>query len=124
MLSGSPQFTWSQIQEGQADFDTLVDKVGCRNNQDQIACLRKLNQKTLLDAAQFMAYTYGPVIDGEYITRHPFESYSSGTFSKIPIYLNTNKDEATVFLRYSYLLFTLTFSCVVGSSNILKLNHM
>ncbi|KAH9813309.1 putative carotenoid ester lipase precursor [Melampsora americana] len=90
---------------GQKGFDFLVDRVGCKESKDKLSCLRHSDLDKLQDAINdlpgtfsFGAFplTFGPSIDGEFVTETMQHALEGGRFAKIPLISTTMKDEGTV----------------------------
>ncbi|EGG04414.1 putative carotenoid ester lipase precursor [Melampsora larici-populina 98AG31] len=90
---------------GQKGFDFLVDKVGCKDSKDRLDCLRHADLKKLQDAINDLPgtfsfgafpFTFGPSVDGEFITESMQLALAAGRFAKIPLISTNMKDEGTV----------------------------
>lgn len=90
---------------GQKGFDFLVDKVGCKDSKDKLDCLRHADLKKLQDAINdlpgtfsFGAFplTFGPSVDGEFVTESMQHALAAGRFAKVPLISTSMKDEGTV----------------------------
>jgi para-nitrobenzyl esterase len=83
---------------------TFAAQVGCGGAADQLACLRALPVKTLVDATQgdggviSSGFSFGPVVDGGFLPDQPRTLYDSGKIAKVPYILGSNSDEGTLFL--------------------------
>lgn len=103
MESGGPQLTWATVASGQEDFTLLLQKTNCHSSTDPITCLQKVPASALLDAAKFMAYTYGPVLDGDFIKYHPITQYNRTnplpTYTPRSVLINVNRNDGNTFTQ-------------------------
>ena len=105
--SASADAHWATINKKQAETRSkaFFKAVGCADDQNVGACLRKLPAKTILDnewvTAEFMVFPWAPYIDGTFIKDEPRKLLKSENLQKKDILLGTNKDEGTFFALYS-----------------------
>jgi cholinesterase len=74
-------------------YDNATITVGCSEANDTLACLRTVPYETLFDA--FSPFVLTPIVDGEFLTRLPSESFAKGLVSNVTILAGTNTDEGT-----------------------------
>lgn len=74
-------------------YDALVERTGCNNGQDTLACLRALDIATLQNASIAIPYPgrngtpnflYGAIVDGDLIPDIPYNLFSQGEFVDVP----------------------------------------
>lgn len=76
-------------------YDNITKTVNCSKATDTVNCLRHVPYKTFYDvAAPFAIY---PLIDGDFLTRLPSESFANGLIADVAILAGTNTDECTAF---------------------------
>ncbi|KAI4150994.1 MAG: hypothetical protein LQ340_003768 [Diploschistes diacapsis] len=94
------------VSEQQFQYDSLVNKTGCGNAADTLACLRGLPYEELLSDGGFIPYPgnqgppvygYNPVIDGELIVDLPVNMLANGDFIKVPTVFGDDSNEGTIF---------------------------
>ena len=85
-----PIFNVSGIQY---TYDALVNRTGCSNESDTLACLRALDIATLQNASIAIPYPgrsnppnylYGAIVDGDLIPDIPYNLFSQGKFVDVP----------------------------------------
>ncbi|KAF4973949.1 hypothetical protein FZEAL_9096 [Fusarium zealandicum] len=72
-------------------FENLTRTVGCWDQKDQLACLRKVSQDALFDAHPSL--TWNPLIDGTFLTGYPSQLIRDNKFNALPIITGANTDE-------------------------------
>ena len=95
------------VEASQYQYDNITERTGCNNATDTLACLRSLDAETLLAGVKRDPYPNGaggspvfpfnPVIDNDFVTALPVQSFSSGNFIKVPTIFGDDNDEGTVF---------------------------
>jgi carboxylesterase type B len=92
LLSGAPFLGFGKVSSKQPFFDRLAQGLNCSSPvTNKLECLRELPTDAFpLDGS------FEPVLD-EYISRDTILAYSSNMFSKIPLLVNTNRDEGDIF---------------------------
>ncbi|KAI7970293.1 hypothetical protein EIK77_000295 [Talaromyces pinophilus] len=76
-------------------YDNITKTVHCSKATDTLECLRHVPYKAFYDAAApFAIY---PIVDGDFLTRLPSESFAQGLIADVAILAGTNTDECTAF---------------------------
>ncbi|KAF2865152.1 Alpha/Beta hydrolase protein [Massariosphaeria phaeospora] len=92
--------------KGQAVYNTVVAETGCSGTSDTLACLRKADYTTFLNAANsvpgILSYhtvslSYLPRPDGISLTASPDVLISTGKYAKVPFIIGSQEDEGTLF---------------------------
>ncbi|KAJ7710612.1 carotenoid ester lipase precursor [Mycena rosella] len=105
MQSGSP-VPVGPIENGQKDYDTLVQQTGCSNASDTLACLRTVPYETLKAAQDsspfFLSYqslvlAWLPREDGVFLTDNPQRLVQQGKVAAVPFVSGDCDDEGTIF---------------------------
>lgn len=97
------------VDESQFAYDNLVNRTGCSNHQDTLACLRELDIETLQrenfntpfpGAQGAPLYMYGPTIDNDLVPDVTYRVFHEGHFMKdgIPVIFGDDTNEGTVFV--------------------------
>ena len=91
----------------QYQYNGLVNRTGCADKDDTLACLRAVPVEELLKqtinepfpeaAGGPPVFPYQPVIDGDFVTGVPVKSVSDGKMVKVPILLGHVADEGAIF---------------------------
>ncbi|KXJ95090.1 carboxylesterase [Microdochium bolleyi] len=90
--SGGPQgaqiesLSWYNVAN-----ENLTRSVGCWGQKDQLACLRGVDQATLLAARQ--SVVWNPLLDGDFLQGYPSQLIKEDKFVKVPIITGANTDE-------------------------------
>ncbi|CZR58626.1 related to carboxylesterase type B [Phialocephala subalpina] len=74
-------------------YDNVTEAVGCSNRTDSLACLRTVPYEALF--AAFSPFVMTPILDSEFLTRLPSESFSKGLVANVAILAGSNTDEGT-----------------------------
>ncbi|KAI0666901.1 carotenoid ester lipase precursor [Trametes maxima] len=110
MQSGSHMPT-GDIEELQPFYDSVVEQVGCSEENDTLDCLRGVPAKVLNEAAatlpNILDYSglqdaWNPRSDGIFLEAPPQDLVLTGSISKIPIIAGDVLDEATLWATGSY----------------------
>ena len=81
------------VEESQYQYDNLVIRTGCVDEEDTLACLRNLsatflqenNHNTPSPGAQVAPlYMYGPVIDNDFVQNYTYGAFEQGQFVHLP----------------------------------------
>ena len=81
------------VSESQFMYDALVERVGCSNSTDSLACLRAVDIGTLQSnniAIPFPGrnnsalFPYNAIVDGDFLPDLPFRLFDEGNFVKVP----------------------------------------
>lgn len=81
------------VSEAQFMYDALVERVGCANSTDSLACLRALDINTLQDnniaiplpgRSSPPLFLYNAIVDGDFLPDLPFKLFDEGKFVKVP----------------------------------------
>jgi para-nitrobenzyl esterase len=98
LLSGAVPLLYLTSSQLDFSFKQYADSVGCSTNEEQLACLRNLSAANLnANSAYYAAF---PILDGTYITNQAITQLKAGQFSKVPLFIQTNADEGSVFPLY------------------------
>jgi para-nitrobenzyl esterase len=88
----------------EAQGDTLATALGCNDPSTVLACMRAATSDAVLTAlpqsADFIGNdgaTWFPVVDGYNLPDQPTTLFASGSFSKVPTLLGSNKNEGSLF---------------------------
>ena len=83
------------VDQAQYQYTALINRVGCQNDTDTLACLRALNIEKLQNAAFEIPYAghstlplfmYGPVVDGIFLPDLQHRLFEQGRFMRnIPV---------------------------------------
>lgn len=74
-------------------YDNITQTVGCSDSVDTLACLREAPYEVLYDA--FSPFVLTPVLDGDFLSRLPSESFARGLVADVAILAGSNTDEGT-----------------------------
>ncbi|KAI0339789.1 triacylglycerol lipase [Trametopsis cervina] len=94
------------ISGAQFEYDAFVQRTGCGNATDTLACLRGLDTATLQSASIAIPFPgrpaapdflYGAVLDGDLIQDLPFRLFRQGKFVDVPSVFGDDTNEGTVF---------------------------
>ncbi|WYZ34712.1 hypothetical protein EsH8_I_000988 [Colletotrichum jinshuiense] len=95
-----------RVPELEYQFNQTVNKVGCEDSKDLMACLRSKDIRTIQDAniaspfpGRLMNphFYWTPCIDGDILQDYPYRLYERGAFIKVPVLFGTGTDEGSVF---------------------------
>ncbi|KAJ0168518.1 putative secreted lipase [Colletotrichum tanaceti] len=95
-----------RVPELEYQFDKTVEKVGCKDDKDQMGCLRGKDIKSIQDANLALPFPgrsasprfyWTPCIDGDMLRDYPYRLYEKGSFIKMPVLFGTGTDEGSVF---------------------------
>ncbi|GMG13718.1 unnamed protein product [Aspergillus oryzae] len=95
--SGADGSHMKNLTEPQQIYDTIVGIVGCDGSSDKLACLRTVPFEKLNATITEISGSFYPIVDGDIIPDLPSVLLDAGKFTKTPILLGTNADEATMF---------------------------
>lgn len=99
--------TMFDVAGSQFAFDNLVDRTGCTDSEDTLACLRRLSVNELQDqniktpfpgAPGNPLYLYGPTIDRDLVQDQTYSLFHRGKFIKVPVIFGDDTDEGTIFV--------------------------
>jgi acetylcholinesterase len=105
LQSGSPIAKFNNAAGWQPYFDALVQKTGCSDAADRLACLRELPWQTLSDIfsgktpLSVAAPTLSAVIDGDFMTAQGTDLLKQGKFMHVPLLTGNNFDEGTAYAK-------------------------
>lgn len=74
-------------------YDNITQTVGCSNALDSLACLRTVPYDELYDA--FAPFSMMPILDGEFLSQQPSESFRERKVANVAILAGSNTDEGT-----------------------------
>ncbi|KZT28122.1 putative triacylglycerol lipase [Neolentinus lepideus HHB14362 ss-1] len=99
--------TMLTVNESQFQYNNLVVRAGCAGASDTLACLRNLTAaelQTIIHHADPSAhdqpallYTYGPTIDGTFISDYTYRLFAEGKFIRVPSIFGDDTNEGTIF---------------------------
>ncbi|KAE8139819.1 Alpha/Beta hydrolase protein [Aspergillus pseudotamarii] len=95
--SGADGSHMKNLTEPQQIYDTIVSAVECDGSLDKLACLRTVPFDKLNATITKISGSFYPIVDGDIIPDLPSVLLDAGKFTKTPILLGTNADEATMF---------------------------
>ena len=81
----------------QAWYNNISTNVGCGNAADTLACLKNISTSALRTEFNQSWYSFGPVVDGDFIPKWPKDLIAEGSFLKVPVISGNNLDEGTSF---------------------------
>ncbi|KAF2269938.1 alpha/beta-hydrolase [Lojkania enalia] len=96
--------------KGQVVYDTVVKEAGCAGTSDTLACLRKVDYTTFLNAANSVpgilsyntvALSYLPRPDGKVLTDSPEKLIMASKYAKVPFIVGDQEDEGTLFALFT-----------------------
>jgi para-nitrobenzyl esterase len=90
LLSGGPLLRYAPRLEKQQQFDSITKSLNCTD----LECLKSVDAITLKDA--FKDFGFGIVLGG-YVQQQATTNLFNGQFSKIPLLLQSTRDEGTFF---------------------------
>jgi carboxylesterase type B len=83
------------VEESQYQYDALIDRVGCNNTSDTLACLRSvdvaliaLNNQNLPTPGGGGAppnFMYSNVLDGDFTPDYTYNLFAQGKFVRVPV---------------------------------------
>ncbi|KAI0689210.1 alpha beta-hydrolase [Cerioporus squamosus] len=106
IMSSGTSLPTADITEAQDTYDFVVDRVGCSNASDTLACLRTVPADNLLAAANDTLIIGGftglsspflPQADGVFITMPPMQLPLKAKIADVPFVVGDTKDEGTFF---------------------------
>ncbi|PPQ63606.1 hypothetical protein CVT24_004466 [Panaeolus cyanescens] len=82
-------------------FNDFATNAGCSiKGTKTMSCLRNLTSKQLavagnktLNSRPATLFVFGPIVDGTYVQRRPFQAFSTGLFSHVPLLVGSNTNE-------------------------------
>jgi carboxylesterase type B len=92
--------------EAEAIFDTVVEAVGCKGEEDEVKCLKNADLQLLRDVALKMvdshiyntsSFTFGPVIDDQFLTSPLSEVVKAGKLNTNTVLTSYNLHEGENF---------------------------
>jgi para-nitrobenzyl esterase len=84
------------LQKGIDMSNSAVDKAGCKNAADRVACLRKLTAEELFKATN--SFGWVPSVDGVELDADPVVKIKSGKIQHKPLLIGANRNEASYFI--------------------------
>ncbi len=98
LLSGAAPIYSDTPASSEVSYQKILSAVGCSNASDSLQCLRAVDGNTLLANITTIELQFTPLMDGAYFESQPIVSFlEKKTFSQIPVLLQTNRDEGTLF---------------------------
>ncbi|GAD92661.1 triacylglycerol lipase [Paecilomyces variotii No. 5] len=98
------------VEGSQFAYDNLVDRTGCTDSKDTLACLRKLDTNSLQKqnimtpfpgAKIAPLYMYGPTVDNDLVPDYTYALFEQGRFIKVPVIFGDDTNEGTIFVPKS-----------------------
>ncbi|KAJ0291174.1 hypothetical protein COL940_000362 [Colletotrichum noveboracense] len=95
-----------RVNELEYQFNKTTENLGCKDEKDQMGCLRGKDIKAIQEAnagspfpgRQLNPHFYWtPCIDGDLIQDYPYAMYDKGKFIKVPVLFGTGSNEGSVF---------------------------
>ncbi|OLN88615.1 putative secreted lipase-like protein 1 [Colletotrichum chlorophyti] len=95
-----------RVPELEYQFDKIVESVGCKDDKDQLRCLRSKDIKTIQDVNVMSPFPgrqlnphfyWTPCIDGDLLQDYPYLLYKRGAFIKVPVLFGAGTNEGSVF---------------------------
>lgn len=83
--------TIRSLEQGQEQYNCLVNATGCDGMPDTIACLRSVSAAAL----QTEECQFNPHLDGDLIKESMLDAFAAGNYLKIPTIAGTCNDEGT-----------------------------
>lgn len=88
----------------QSNSERAINETPCKGAQDQVACLRSLDVKTLIESIPVDigllttttagdSFSFGPTLDNYVLTKPPLEAIASGQHNHVPFVIGSNADE-------------------------------
>ncbi|KAI8900233.1 Alpha/Beta hydrolase protein [Globomyces pollinis-pini] len=111
LLSGAPGLVMQTPFSSERMFQGIAKNVGC-SGPSHLECLRNVEPMELVKKS--LGANFFPVVDGKYIQSQALDLYSKGIFSKIPVLMNSNSDEGTVFTFNSVKTEQDAFNFILG----------
>ncbi|XP_072048627.1 cholinesterase-like [Amphiura filiformis] len=107
LQSGSSLEDWSlheDLEEQREIAFKIGEQVGCSatNTQDLISCMRQVDAEVLNQASYQFGYYAALCVDNNFLVELPRTSAKNNNFKKCPLIHGFNKDEASVFILYSF----------------------
>jgi para-nitrobenzyl esterase len=110
MQSGVASARWTSAAEAHAQGEALTAALGCTDPVQLLACIRGKSRDAVLRAlptgtdevVETRRGRWGPVVDGLEIPAQPRDLYASGSFTRVPVIVGTNRDEGWVFVDRSF----------------------
>ncbi|KAF2270245.1 alpha/beta-hydrolase [Lojkania enalia] len=99
MQSGSP-ISYSTLDYDPSELLTASVQLGCNNSSSILDCLRTISYDTLnawINSTASYAFSWQPIIDGDFIQGKTSLQLDSGAFVHVPIISGANSDEGTAF---------------------------
>ncbi|EKM56747.1 uncharacterized protein PHACADRAFT_207938 [Phanerochaete carnosa HHB-10118-sp] len=94
------------VSGNQYAYDALVERTGCNNESDTLACLRALDIAVLQNASVVISYPgrnntpnylYGAAVDGDLIPDIPYNLFAQGKFVDVPSVFGDDTNDGTIF---------------------------
>ncbi|KAL0939023.1 triacylglycerol lipase [Colletotrichum truncatum] len=95
-----------RVPELEYQFHKTMENVGCKDEEDQMGCLRgkdvqtiqNVNRGSPFPGRQLNPHFYWtPCIDGDFIQDYPYVMFEEGSFIKVPVLFGTGSNEGSVF---------------------------
>ncbi|MFE3450408.1 carboxylesterase/lipase family protein [Nonomuraea sp. NPDC059194] len=97
-LPAAPTFAWRAAKDAEAVGKVYAEQLGCRD----LACLRALPVKKILDVPQimnaFQMYAYG----NDVLPELPSQAIRKGRFHRVPVLAGATRDEHRIFVGMTY----------------------
>jgi triacylglycerol lipase len=97
LQSGTPLVTFPDLEDSQAQYGEIVDKVGCSDSVSSLDCLRGVSLQELHQVVNGSGYRFGPAQDGDLLRDRGSVHLDREEFIPVPILIGANTDEGTGF---------------------------
>ncbi|KAH6693969.1 para-nitrobenzyl esterase [Plectosphaerella plurivora] len=81
------------MEQGQGQYDCLVNEKGCADSADSLSCLRALNQSAVRSSSCW----FNPGIDGELFSDSMVNLFAAGKYTKMPTIWGSCANEGTMY---------------------------
>jgi para-nitrobenzyl esterase len=110
MQGGFPSYRWRTREDAEAQGDAFAAALGCTDAPQVVTCLRAKTLGQVLGAlpvgTEQLAETgrthWGPTVDGLEIQDQPRTLFETGSFSRVPIIIGSNRDDGWTFVNRSF----------------------
>jgi para-nitrobenzyl esterase len=110
MQGGFASYRWRTREDSEAQADLFATRLGCTDPAQVLACLRGKSRDEILRAlptgmeqfAENDRTHWGPIVDGLEIPDQPRTLFETGTFSRVPVIIGSNRDEGWTWVNRSF----------------------
>lgn len=97
VIQSGPGLTSTPAKAATENTRKVLAELGITNVKKQLSELQSATADELLAAAADAGVSFGPVVDGRELPRHPFTPDAPKQSANVPILIGSNKDEMTIF---------------------------